>query len=64
MSDAWIFCRVTSASGSVVPNTGPIATPAETGMPWNLRSVRVSGAARGWAGQSLMLLRWWLNPVH
>src|SRR6202043_2456565 len=51
MSDAWIFCRVTTASGSVVPNTGPIATPADTAMPWNSRSlrappVRASGAAR------------------
>ena len=27
------FLPVITASGSVVPNTGPIATPAETAMP-------------------------------
>jgi hypothetical protein len=33
MSDAWIFCLVMTASGSVVPNTGPIAVPADTAIP-------------------------------
>ena len=46
-SAAWILCRVISGVGSEARNTGPIATPAETGMPPKRRSGRVwSGRAR------------------
>src|SRR6185437_896946 len=41
VSAAWIFWRVISASGSVVPNTGPIATPSAMEIPVKRRSGRV-----------------------
>jgi hypothetical protein len=38
ISAAWILWRVTTGSGSWVPNSGPMAMPGETGMPTKRRS--------------------------
>src|ERR1700722_17986294 len=47
MSVAAILWRVMVASGSVAPNTGPMAMPAETGMPGKRRSAGGSPEALG-----------------
>src|SRR5271165_5124427 len=39
-SAAMILCRVMTGAGSEARNTGPIATPAETGIPLNRTSDR------------------------
>src|SRR5579875_836078 len=43
VSAAATLWRVILGSGSTALNTGPMATPAETGMPWNRVSVRPVG---------------------
>src|SRR5579875_2513550 len=54
MSEAGILWRVMAAGGSVVPCTGPTATPAETAMPAKRRS-RMP-AERGARGRSALFI--------